>query len=100
MAKFDATTAKGIAKIMGIDFEEEGYSDDDFLAGMHVELEHGLVNGDTNVSDDDAFITAKIVKAHLNENKLYYDPNVGLEAWEKQLDACKGSTKGKKVYIK
>jgi hypothetical protein len=33
---------------------------------MNVELEHGLHDPRTNVSDDDAHITAKNALAHLN----------------------------------
>jgi Protein of unknown function (DUF5661) len=34
---------------------------------MNVELEHGLHDPRTNVSDDDAHVTAKNALAHLNE---------------------------------
>ena len=39
---------------------------------MNVELEHGLHDLGTNVSDDDPHVTAKIALAHLNEFPDYY----------------------------
>jgi hypothetical protein len=39
---------------------------------MNVELEHGLHDPRTNVSNDDPRVTAKIALAHLNEFPDYY----------------------------
>jgi hypothetical protein len=39
---------------------------------MEVELEHGLQDALTNVTDDDPIVTAKIALAHLNEFPDYY----------------------------
>jgi hypothetical protein len=39
---------------------------------MNVELEHGLHDPHTNVSDDNPHVTAKIALAHLNEFPDYY----------------------------
>jgi hypothetical protein len=39
---------------------------------MNVELEHGLHDPHTNVSDDNPQVTAKIALAHLNEFPDYY----------------------------
>ena len=39
---------------------------------MNVELEHGLHDLVTNVTDDDPHATAKIALAHLNEFPDYY----------------------------
>jgi hypothetical protein len=39
---------------------------------MGVELEHGLSDLVTNVTDDDGVMTAKIALAHLNEFPDYY----------------------------
>ena len=39
---------------------------------MNVELEHGLHDPRTNISDDDPRVTAKIALAHLNEFPDYY----------------------------
>ena len=40
--------------------------------GMDVELEHGLHDSSTNVTNDDALVTGKIALAHLNEFPDYY----------------------------
>jgi Protein of unknown function (DUF5661) len=39
---------------------------------MNVELEHGLHDLTTNVTDDNPHVTAKIAFAHLNELSDYY----------------------------
>ena len=99
MKKFDLSQALEIAKLLDIDFSKAGYTPEEFLSGLHVELEHGSADGFTNVTRDDPLTTGKIVLAHLNENKLYYDKNIGVEAWEHALDKVKDGTKGKKIVI-
>jgi hypothetical protein len=99
MKKFELKEAKELAKQMGINFENVKFTPEEFLAGLHVELEHGLVDAYTNVTQDDPIVTAKIVLAHLNENSYYYDENIGVEAWEHALDKFNGDTKGKKIVI-
>jgi hypothetical protein len=44
-----------------------------FRMGLDVELEHGLVDIQTNVTNDDPILTGKIALAHLNEFPDYYD---------------------------
>ena len=58
---------------------------DDFLEGINIELEHGLVNLETNVTNDDLIMTAKIASAHLNEFPNYYNKDYGLPAFEENL---------------
>ena len=84
--KFDIYQAAETAKELGIDFDKAGFSLDDFLRGMNVELEHGKANPATNTTDDDPIITGKIALAHLNESPKYYDEKIGLEAWEASLE--------------
>jgi len=43
-----------------------------FRMGMDVELEHGLHDLLTNVTDDDPLVTGRIALAHLNEFPDYY----------------------------
>lgn len=43
-----------------------------FQAGLDVELEHGVRDVQTNVTNDDALITGKIALAHLKEFPDYY----------------------------
>ena len=99
MKTFSLDEAKSLAGQLGIDFKKSGFSAEHFLAGLHVELEHGLTDTHTNVTDDDPLATGKIVLAHLNENSMYYDEDIGVEAWEHALDAFTGSPKGKKIQI-
>lgn len=50
---------------MGIDSE-------DFRAGLEVELEHGTMFREVNVTNNHPVLTAKIVLAHLKESLDYY----------------------------
>lgn len=43
---------------------------DEFTMGLNVELEHGTMYPDTNITDDDDIMTAKIALAHLKECKI------------------------------
>ena len=72
MAKisFTAKEAKQIGEQLGIDWSK--YDVEQFRMGMDVELEHGTVDPNTNVTDDDPLKTGKIALAHLNELPDYY----------------------------
>jgi hypothetical protein len=48
--------------------------------GMDVELEHGLHDLATNVTDDDPVVTGKIALAHLHEFPDYYTRLARMEA--------------------
>jgi len=50
-----------------------------FRAGFGVELEHGIVNPTTNVTNDDPLMTGKIALAHLTEFPDYYTRLAKLE---------------------
>ena len=67
---FTAEEAKKIGEQLGIDWTE--FDVEQFRMGMDVELEHGLVDPATNVTDDDPLMTGKIALAHLNEFGDYY----------------------------
>lgn len=71
------------ANILRIKFDK--FRPDDLLRGMNIEREHGLVNPETNVTNDDIITTAKIALAHLNEYPNYYNENYGLEVFENFL---------------
>lgn len=62
--------AQKIGQGLGINWTK--FDIEQFRAGMEVELEHGLVNPQTNITDDDLLITGKIALAHLNELPDYY----------------------------
>ena len=61
------------------------YSIQDFLEGINIESEHGKINPDTNVTNDDLLITSKIALAHLNEFPNYYNKEYGLKKFEEFL---------------
>lgn len=99
MKKVSLNEALGIAEKLGIDFSKAGFTQEEFLEGMQIELEHGLVDPATNVTNDDLLITGKIALAHLNEVPRYYNEDIGLEAWEHAIEAFQGDPKGKKIQI-
>jgi hypothetical protein len=45
---------------------------DDFMEGLAVELEHGTMYKEANVTNNHPILTGKIVLAHLNETMDYY----------------------------
>jgi uncharacterized protein DUF5661 len=69
---FTAEDARRIGAEIGIDWASAPFDVEQFRAGMEVELEHGLHDPSTNVTDDDPTVTAKIALAHLNEFPDYY----------------------------
>ena len=68
---------------LGLNFDK--FSIMDLLNGMNIESEHGLINNNTNVTDDDLIKTAKIALAHLNEFPNYYNKEYGLKKFEEFL---------------
>jgi len=57
---------------IGIDWASAPFGVEQFRMGMNVELEHGLHDPDTNVTDNDPVVTGKIALAHLNGFPDYY----------------------------
>jgi len=55
---------------LGINWKK--FDIEQYRMGLDVELEHGLVDPHTNVTDDDPVVTGKIALAHLNEFPDYY----------------------------
>ncbi len=78
---FTAEEAKKIGEQLGIDWTE--FDVEQFRMGMDVELEHGLIDPATNVTDDDPLMTGKIALAHLNEFGDYY---TRLEIMEREAE--------------
>ena len=72
-----------VIKDLNIKFDK--FSKRDFITGLNVELEHGLVDSNTNVTNNDIMKTAKIALAHLNEFPNYYNSEYGLPIFEKYL---------------
>ena len=72
-----------VAKELNIDFSE--FSLSDFITGINIEMEHGLIDPLTNVTNNDLLTTAKIALAHLKEFPNYYNEEYGLPAFEQKL---------------
>jgi hypothetical protein len=70
--EFTAEEARRFGETIGIDWASAPFDVGQFRIGMNVELEHGLHDPHTNVSDDNPHVTAKIALAHLNEFPDYY----------------------------
>ena len=71
------------ANKLGIKFDK--FSLDDFVTGLNIELEHGKIDPNTNVTNNNLEMTAKIALAHLNEYPDYYNKEYGLPALEEKL---------------
>jgi hypothetical protein len=71
-AHFSEADARRIGEEIGIDWTAAPFDVEQLRRGMEVELEHGLHDVLTNVTDDDPTVTAKIALAHLNEFPDYY----------------------------
>jgi hypothetical protein len=69
---FSADEAEQIGRQLGIDWAAAPFDIDQFRRGLDVELEHGLHDLRTNVTDDDPLVTGKIALAHLHEFADYY----------------------------
>ena len=78
---FTSEDAKSIGEELGIDWSK--FDVEQFRRGMDVELEHGLVDSHTNVTNDDPLMTGKIALAHLNEFPDYY---TRLDKMEEEAD--------------
>jgi len=74
---FTPEKAKKIGEALGVDWTK--FDVEQFRVGMDVELEHGKVDPNTNVTDDDPLKTGKIALAHLNEFPDYYTRLLELE---------------------
>ncbi len=67
-----------IGEQVGVDFAV--YSLAEFTKGLAVEMEHGSRDPETNVTNDDERLTAKIAWAHLKEIPDYYTRLTKMEA--------------------
>jgi len=68
--EFSAEEAKQIGESIGIDWSKVDL--EQFRMGLAVELEHGLIDAETNVTDDNLQMTGKIAWAHIKEIPDYY----------------------------
>jgi len=76
--EFTIDEAQAIGQKVGIDFTQ--YDLEEFRMGLGVEMEHGSHDPETNVTNDDELITAKIAWAHLKELPDYYTRLKAMEA--------------------
>jgi len=88
-AHFTSEQARETGERIGIDWTSSAFDVEQFRMGMDVELEHGTHDPETNVTDDDIVVTAKIARAHLNEFPDYYTRLAAMESeaeayWEAQ----------------
>jgi uncharacterized protein DUF5661 len=88
---FSPEEARRIGEAIGIDWESVPFDVEQFRAGMDVELEHGLRDPLTNVTDDDPLVTGRIALAHLNEFSDYY---VRLERMEEEARQAESPREG------
>ena len=82
--QFTTEEAKIIGDKINIDWTK--YNLEQFRMGLGVELEHGLHDAETNVTNDDEITTGKIAIAHLKEIPDYY---TRLDKLEKEYDSTK-----------
>jgi len=87
---FTADQARTAGEQIGIDWATSPFDVEQLRMGMDVELEHGTQDLDTNVTDDDVTVTAKIARAHLNEFRDYYTRLAVMEAEAEAYWATQG----------
>jgi hypothetical protein len=91
-SRFTLEKARAAGERIGVDWGSAPFDLEQFRMGMDVELEHGTRDPQTNVTDDDLIMTAKIARAHLNEFPDYYTRLAKMEA-EAEAEA-NGTTQG------
>jgi DNA-directed RNA polymerase alpha subunit len=89
-AHFTSEEARAAGERIGIDWVTSRFDVEQFRMGMDVELEHGTRDPETNVTDDDVTVTAKIARAHLNEFPDYYSRLAVMEADAEAYWAARG----------
>ncbi len=82
---FTTEQAREIGEKLGIDWTR--FDVEQFRMGLDVELEHGLHDPTTNVTNNDPITTGKIALAHLNEFADYY---TRLEKMEREAEEESG----------
>ena len=75
--EFTSEEARRIGDQIGVDWDHIDL--EEFRMGLAVELEHGVRDSQTNVTDDDESATGKIALAHLKEISDYYTRLLAME---------------------
>jgi hypothetical protein len=83
-ANFTIEEARELGRKLGVDWGNSAFDAGQFRQGLDVELEHGKLDPETDVTHDDPILTAKIALAHLRELPDYY---TRLAIMEKEADA-------------
>ena len=89
-SRFTLDEARAAGERIGVDWGSAPFDVEQFRMGMDVELEHGTHDLETNVTDDDVDVTAKIARAHLNEFPDYYSRLAVMEADAEAYWAAQG----------
>jgi len=76
--EFTTEEARAIGEKISVDFLVVNL--EEFRMGLGVELEHGERDPQTNVTNDDEVMTAKIALAHLKEIPDYYTRLLKMES--------------------
>ena len=82
---FTSGDAARVGAEIGIDWALAPFDVEQFRMGLDVELEHGLHDLVTNVTDSDPIVTGKIALAHLNEFPDYYTRLARMEDEARQV---------------
>lgn len=77
---FTLDDARQLGMDIGINWTTSPFDVSQFQMGLHVELEHGSDDPQTNVTNNDPVMTAKIAWAHLKELPDYYTRLAVMEA--------------------
>jgi hypothetical protein len=80
--QFSTEEARSIGTQLNIDWLQVDL--EQFRRGLEVELEHGAIDPETNVTGDDLVLTGKIAWAHLKEIRDYYTRLDQMEAEAKE----------------
>lgn len=86
--EFTKQEARQVASALGVDWKKVDF--EQFRMGLNVELEHGRRDPQTNVTEDDEIVTAKIALAHLKEIPDYYTRLARMEAEAEAEQALHG----------
>ena len=89
-AHFSADEVRVAGERIGIDWLTSPFDVEQFRMGMDVELEHGTRDAETDVTNDEETVTAKIARAHLNEFPDYYTRLAIMEAEAEAYWAARG----------
>ncbi|MFN3982168.1 MAG: DUF5661 family protein [Caldilinea sp.] len=76
--QFTTTEAREVGMQLGLDWADVDL--EQFRRGLEVELEHGAIDPETDVTGDDLVLTGRIAWAHLKEIRDYYTRLDQLEA--------------------